>query len=293
MADEPTTQEQDLRAQFTEARLAGDHARLEAIGRQLYPDEPVENRMEREGSVWRDEFRAKLAEKYRTDFAKEDVARGTGTLNPRAMVAAVNLQLEKGLGYQSEHTRQALLSEREHWQRQVFEENTERAAATARAEQAAPPVAGYTAGAHPAPPPGRAWNAPALDAVAAQLVAREIAPADLSRWLARGAALAQGEPADAPALDAAVIADARFALQAFLPERMLRAQVEKFLEETGLGNDEQFIRELAARGAPLRQELEEARRDRYRLGTLNEGSQEHKDVAASINARFKRIYGGG
>ena len=79
---------------------------------------------------------------------------------------------------------------------------------------------------------------------------------------------------------------------AFLPERTMRAEVEKFLEETGLGNDEQFIRELAAKGAPLRQELEEARRDRYRLGTLNAGSREYADTAAALAARYQRIYGG-
>ena len=72
----------------------------------------------------------------------------------------------------------------------------------------------------------------------------------------------------------------------------MRAEVEKFLEETGLGNDGQFIRELAAKGAPLRQELEEARRDRYRLGTLNAGSREYADTAAALAARYQRIYGG-
>jgi hypothetical protein len=110
--------------------------------------------------------------------------------------------------------------------------------------------------------------------------------------VARGAALAQEEPGDAPALDPAVIADARFALQAFLPERTMRAQVEQFLEETGLGNDESFIRELASKGAPLRRELGQARADRFRLGTMNQGSREYTDTAASINARYQRIFGG-
>jgi len=39
---EPTTQDQDLKAEFDAARLAGDQARLEVIGRQLYPDKPTE-----------------------------------------------------------------------------------------------------------------------------------------------------------------------------------------------------------------------------------------------------------
>jgi hypothetical protein len=143
-----------------------------------------------------------------------------------------------------------------------------------------------------APPPGETWNTPVLDAVAAQLVAREIAPADISRWLARGAALAQEEAADAPALDPAVIADARFALKAFLPERTMRAHVERFLDETGLANDESFIRELAAKGAPLRRELAQARSDRFRLVTMNQGSREYADTAAALAARYQRIYGG-
>jgi hypothetical protein len=132
-----------------------------------------------------------------------------------------------------------------------------------------------------------------VEAVTTHLVGRAIPSADLERWMARGVALSQQEPGAAPALDAAVIAAARFALKAFLPERNMRAQVEKFLEETGLGNDEQFIRELAAKGAPRRLELEAARQDRFRLGTLNAGSREYADTAAALTARYQRIYGGG
>jgi len=220
-----------------------------------------------------------------------DASQVSATLSPRAALDAINAELARG--HHTERTRQALLTEREHWQRAMFEQTEQAAEAASRARQAAPPVAGYTAGAHPAPPPGRTWDAPVLDAVAAQLVTREIASADISRWLARGAALAQQEPGEPPALDPALIADARFALKAFLPERTMRAQVERFLEETGLGNDEPFIRELAARGAPLRQELAEARRDRFRLGTLNAGSPEYADTAAALAARYQRIYGAG
>jgi hypothetical protein len=72
----------------------------------------------------------------------------------------------------------------------------------------------------------------------------------------------------------------------------MRAQVEQFLGETGLGNDEAFIRELAAQGIPLRRELEQVRAERQRLGTLNQGSREYADTVASINARFRRIFGG-
>ncbi len=43
MADESTTE--DLKAEFDAARLAGDHARLEAIGPQLYPEPAVVERI--------------------------------------------------------------------------------------------------------------------------------------------------------------------------------------------------------------------------------------------------------
>jgi hypothetical protein len=81
-------------------------------------------------------------------------------------------------------------------------------------------------------------------------------------------------------------------LQAFFPGRSLRAHVDQFLEETGLGNDEQFIRELAARGGPLRQELGQAQAKRRTLGTMNQGSREYADMAASITEHYRRIYGG-
>ena len=49
---------------------------------------------------------------------------------PRAALAAVNAALERGQGFQTERVRQALLADREHGQRQIFEE-TERGATTA------------------------------------------------------------------------------------------------------------------------------------------------------------------
>ena len=98
MADESTTE--DLAAAFEAARLANDHPRMAELGPKVYP-EPAEDRMTREGSVWRDEFRVKLAEKYRTDFAREDVAKGTGSLSPRAIIAAVNAELEQNRGHQT------------------------------------------------------------------------------------------------------------------------------------------------------------------------------------------------
>lgn len=288
MAGEATTQDQDLKAEFDAARLAGDHVRMAELGPRLWP-EPAAAPPAREGRLWSEDFAAKLAAEYHTAPAVEDrIAPAPGPLSPRAVIAAVNAELEKGHGHQTERRRQELLAQRDQAYRDAFEESERSAEAESRTEQAPPRGAEYAV----APPPGRVWNAPAVDAVTAQLVGRAIPPADLARWMARGAALAQEEPGDAPPLDAAVIADARFALQVFLPERTMRAEVEKFLEETGLGNDEAFIRELAAKGAPLRQELEEARRDRYRLGTLNAGSREYVDTAAALAARYRKVYGG-
>ena len=62
------------------------------------------------------------------------------------------------------------------------------------------------------------------------------------------------------------------------------------VEETGLGDDAEVIRDLAAKGAPLRRKLEPARTERLALARLNPGSLEYADTAASITARYRRIY---
>ena len=60
----------------------------------------------------------------------------------------------------------------------------------------------------------------------------------------------------------------------------------------GLGDDE-FIRELAARGAPLRRKVEQARGEQHTLARLNQGSREYADTLASVAARYRRVYGSG
>ena len=73
---------------------------------------------------------------------------------------------------------------------------------------------------------------------------------------------------------------AKLAAYAEGKERTMRAEVEKFLEETGLGNDEQFIREAAAKGAPLRQEV------LRRRGGIATGSA--RSTRARANTRTRR-----
>lgn len=325
MADAPTTQDDpDLKAEFDQARLAGDHDRMAELGPQLWPEPAAEETIASPGKVVTAKPRADLGEtidiaRFGQSVATEADSRyrekGPGPLGEtRAQLTAVQAQLGQHL--LPERTRQALLGEQTRLQQAIYaqteaaatlaprvdplsQESLDKLAETdlAPEDRAALREQGVTIIDWPDAPEDREWDMPVLNAVSAQLVAREIAPADLQRWMARGAALAQQEPAaeasDLDHLDPALVAAAQFALQAYLPDPVMRAKVTEFLEETGLGDDAEFITELAAKGAPLRRELEQARTERRALGTMNAGARDAIAMTASIEARYKKIYGGG
>ena len=325
MPDDVTATTEDLKAQFTEARLAGDHARLEAIGRQLYP-EGAEDHTLGENLSWGEKLAAKVAAAYHAK-AQEDRMSHVGTGKPsipaegfggrkdgapphvtRAALEARIAELRHGPTLEPAHRGGARLEELEslYKAREALPANPQRALAaddlvavlatkdvwtdqdreTLRAE-------GVVGIEWPAPPEGTEWSA-ALDHIAAQLVGRGIEPAVIERWVARGLALRDQEPATGmtPPLDENLVLDAKFALEAFLPDRTMRAEVEKFLDETGLGNDVEFIRELAVMGRPLRQLLGKARRAIDALKGVNEGSPAHKALTEARLAAYRRVYGG-
>jgi hypothetical protein len=53
MPDEVTSTTEDLKAQFTEARLAGDQARVAELGPRIWPEPSPEEAMEQRGDVTR------------------------------------------------------------------------------------------------------------------------------------------------------------------------------------------------------------------------------------------------
>lgn len=93
--------------------------------------------MTRRGGVVRDAGRSESKAANVAAFAREDVAKGTGSLSPRAVIAAVNAELEKNRGHLLESRRQELLRQRDEAYQRDFEAS-ERAAVAARAEPAAP-----------------------------------------------------------------------------------------------------------------------------------------------------------
>ena len=151
---------------------------------------------------------------------------------------------------------------------------------------------GFTPIEWPEMPDGRDWS-PAADSVAAQLVGRGIEAATIERWVQRGLDLMAQEPADdhpAPPLDAALVADAQAALNAYLPDPAMRREVEDFLDTTGLGDDPAFIAELAALGKQPRALLAKAAQARVALGKVNAGSPAHTRLSEEIRNVYRRVY---
>jgi hypothetical protein len=147
----------------------------------------------------------------------------------------------------------------------------------------------------PDAPEGHEWNEAVVEATVAQLTDRGVAPERVARWRDRGLALLAA-PSDArPALPDDfpddVLAAARFALEAYLPERPLRTEVTRWLAQTGLAGDPEFVQWLGALGAPLLQERAQADAELARLEQLNPGSPAYVAAAERRLARYQRVYG--
>lgn len=275
MADESTTE--DLKAAFDAARLAGDHGRLEAIGRQLYPEPAVEDRI------------APARPAPPPGLAPGPLS------SPRDVIARINVELEQGQGHTLESRRQALLALRDQAYQQDFEESARAAEAAARAEQASPRDQGGPAILDVGEAPeGRAWNTPVVGLLAEDLVDRHVMSEDaFKQWARRGAALytarqAGGGPASPIRLDAAQHGD----LELVVPDLMRRRSLVEFIEETGLAGEADFDEALAREAEVRRQERERGRALGDKLATMNQGSKEYAALAEQRNAHYKRFYEG-
>lgn len=264
--------------------------------------------MAAEGDARRGEYRAEFKAANEAAARESDRQGDTGALVARAELRALNAELSKPL--QSAQTRDALLAQREVLQKRLF---APEGAAPVLQPPADDPVAklaaktepwspqdrakldavGYAGIDWPAAPEGTTWS-PALDAIGSQLVGRGIAPAVIERWVARGLALRDQEPATdmTPPLDENLVRDAQFALEAYVPDPALGGEGSKFLEETRLGDDFEFIRELAVLGKPLRALLTKARGARRALAGVNPGTPTHTRLSETIRDAYKRVYGG-
>jgi hypothetical protein len=288
MADAPTPPDPNLKAEFDRARAANDFATMQRVGVRLYP-EPA-------GAL--DVFASRGMAPSRPGIVGEAAPSG-----PRAALETHIAELRHGPVLEPARQRDARLAELGRLQEELYaptratthDPSRDPVDALAAKEEwtaedrGVAERAGVTVVDWPESP--RGWDGPVVDAVAAQVIGRGITADTLVRWAARGLALSQEEPAPAPLdLPRAIIADAQLALRAFLPEPTLRARVVEWLGETGLANDAAFIRELAARGRPLREELAHARAERLALSRMNPGSREDVALADSIAARYRRIY---
>jgi hypothetical protein len=219
-------------------------------------------------------------------FERADVAKGLGVLAPRAVIAAVNAELEQNRGHQTERRRQELLAQRDQAYQQDFEESERAVEATSRAEQAAPRDPGVAVTGWPAPVEGHTWF-PGLNPMVARLVGRGL-PVDKLKYFA-GAQGPDDPPDDVPRETAAA---ARFALGAYFPDRAERDLVNDWLDKTGNANNRALIEWAAELGRPLLEELRQAHAERRALAGMNQGAPGYADTAASIAAHYRRIYEG-
>ena len=84
----------------------------------------------------------------------------------------------------------------------------------------------------------------------------------------------------------------RFAMDAYFPDRSERELVNDWLDKTGNANNRALIEYAAELGRPLLEELRQAHAERRALAGMNQGTPRYADTAASIGARYRRIYGG-